>query len=416
MKRIKAKIKAKITKHISNHQFKAKLLNPSVFFVSIALALALGYSAGVYHYNVESAIGPVFGVKSHDASIDMSSLQETYNKLAANYDGTLNKNDLIQGANRGMVAAAGDAYTTYFSPSEATDFNNSLSGNIGGGIGAEIGLKNDQLTINRPLADNPAIKAGLLAGDIILKVNDESTTGWTVDQAVGVIRGDAGTTVKLTIQRGTDTKDYTVTRAIINNPSVYSTIVNELGTITISRFDGETGALAKAAAQDFVKKGVKSVILDLRYNGGGYVSAAVDVAGLWLDNQVIVTERTGTNGATIKDTLKSGSDAILKGIPTVVLVNGESASASEIVAGALQDNKAAKLVGEKTYGKGSVQEPLQLSGGAELKVTVARWYTPNGKNITKEGITPDVTATLTQTDINNSVDPQVDAAKKALGL
>ena len=417
MKRIKAKIKAKVSKHIANRrQIKAKLLTPSVFFVSIALALALGYGAGVYHYNIEAAIGPVFGAKSHDASIDTSSLQETYNKLAANFDGTLNTNTLIQGANRGMVAAAGDAYTTYFSPSEATDFNNSLSGNIGGGIGAEIGIKNDQITINHPLKDNPAIKAGLLAGDIILKVNDESTTGWTVDQAVGVIRGEAGTTVKLTIQRGTEVKDYTVTRAIINNPSVDSSVVNGLGTITISRFDSETGALARAAAQDFVKQGVKSVILDLRYNGGGYVSAAVDVAGLWLNNKVIVTERTGTNGATVKDTLKSGNDAILSSIPTIVLVNGESASASEIVAGALQDNKVAKLVGEKTFGKGSVQEPIQLSGGAELKVTVARWYTPNGKNITKEGITPDVTATLTQTDINNSVDPQVDAAKKALGL
>ncbi|MEI7918082.1 MAG: S41 family peptidase [Candidatus Saccharibacteria bacterium] len=417
MKRIQAKIKAKITKHIVEHsQIKTKLLTPSVFFVSIALALALGYSAGVYHYNVESAIGPVFGAKAHDASIDMSSLQETYNKLAANYDGTLDTNALIQGANRGMVAAAGDAYTTYFSPSEAIDFNNNLSGNIGGGIGAEIGLKNDKVTINRPLKDNPAIKAGLLAEDVILKVNDESIAGWTVDRAVGVIRGDVGTTVKLTIQRGTEVKDYTITRATINNPSVDSSVVDGLGTITISRFDDKTGALAKAAAQDFVKQGVKSVILDLRYNGGGYVSAAVDVAGLWLDNQVIVTERTGTDGSKIVSTSKSGSDAILKGIPTVVLVNGQSASASEIVAGALQDHKAAKLVGEKTFGKGSVQEPMQLSGGAEIKVTVARWYTPNGKNITKEGITPDVTATLTQTDINNSVDPQVDAAKKALGL
>ncbi len=416
MKRIKAKIKAKITNHIEKKQqtIKKALLTPAVLFISIAFALALGYGAGIYHYQIEATISPVFGSKAYDASIDMSSLQETYNKLAANYDGKLDKTALIQGANKGMVAAAGDAYTTYFSPSEAVDFNNNLEGNIGGGIGAEIGLKNDNITVIRPLKDNPAIKAGLLAGDIIVKVNDESTTGWTVDQAVGLIRGEAGTTVKLTIQRGVETKDYTITRAIVDNPSVDSSVVNGLGTITISRFDGETGALAVTAAQNFVKQGVKSVILDLRNNGGGYVSAAVDVAGLWLKNQVIVTERT-TDGS-IKDTLKSGNNDILAGIPTVVLVNNQSASASEIVAGALQDSKAAKLVGEKTFGKGSVQEPIKLSGGAEIKVTVARWYTPNGKNITKEGITPDVSATLTQTDVNNDTDPQLDAAKKALGL
>ncbi len=416
MKRIKARIKAKITKHIARRQqinASKNLLSPTLYFISIAIALLVGYGSGVYHFQIEAVISPVFGTKSHAGSIDMSSLQQTYNKLAANYDGTLDTNALIQGANRGMVAAAGDTYTTYFSPSEAVDFNNSLSGTIGGGIGAEVAIRNDKITIIRPLKDNPAIRAGLLAGDVILKVNDESVSGYTVDQAVALIRGDAGTTVKLTIQRGSETSDFTVTRAIINNPSVDSSVVNGLGTITITRFDTETGTLARAAAEDFKKQGVKAVILDLRDNGGGYVSAAVDVASLWLDNQVIVTERAGT---TIKDTLRSANNPILAGITTVVLVNGQTASASEIVAGALQDYKVAKLVGEKTYGKGSVQLPIQLDGGAELKVTVARWFTPNGKNINKEGITPDTTVGLTQSDVDGGVDPQINAAKSTLGL
>jgi carboxyl-terminal processing protease len=299
------------------------------------------------------------------------------------------------------------------SPSESSSYNNSLEGNIGGGIGAVIGIKNNQITIMSVLDNNPAKAAGLMADDTILNVNDQSTTGWTVDKAVGLIRGDEGTTVKLTIQRSSDVKDYTMTRATINNPSVTSSVVDGVGMLTIIRFDTETGDLAKVAAQNFKKQGVKAVILDLRGNPGGFVDATVDVAGLWLNNQIVVTERTGN---IIKSTLTTGSSAILAGVPTSVLVNSGSASASEIVAGALQDHKAAKLVGEKTYGKGSVQQLISLSDGAQLKVTVARWYTPNGKNITKEGITPDYVADLTQDNVDKGIDPQLNEAKKILGL
>ena len=246
-----------------------------------------------------------------------------------------------------------------------------------------------------------------------MEINDEAVTGWTVDKAVTNIRGEAGTTVKLKIQRGADVKEFVVTRAVIKNPSVISSIKDGVGTIAISRFDEETGNLARAAAQGFLDKGIKKVILDLRDNPGGYVDAAVSVAGLWLDDQVIVTERTGD---TVKETLRSGSNAILKGVSTVVLINGSSASASEIVSGALKDYKAATLVGETTYGKGCVQELISLSDGSQLKVTVAKWYTPKGKNIMKEGITPDVKATLTQVDVDAGIDPQVVAARKALGL
>jgi carboxyl-terminal processing protease len=186
-----------------------------------------------------------------------------------------------------------------------------------------------------------------------------------------------------------------------------------VGILTISRFDSETSSLARAASRDFKNQGVKAVILDLRGNGGGYVDAAQDLAGLWLDGKVVVTERSGGK---VVDELKSTSNPILASIPTVVLVNGGSASASEIVAGALQDYKVAKLVGEKTFGKGSVQKLIDLPEGAQLKVTVARWYTPSGKNITKEGIAPDVAVTLSAEDVNADLDPQFDAAMKALGL
>ena len=396
------------------HKRIKRRFSSNTWFIIIAMTAVAGYVAGVYHYQIEAAIGPVFGYQAHSGSIDLSSIQETYNTLAAKYDGDLDTTKLIQGASRGLVEAAGDTYTVYMSPSEAAEYNNDLAGNIGGGIGAEIGMKNSKITILRVLDNNPAKTAGLLANDIILEINDESVSDLTVDDVVGLIRGDEGTTVKLTVQRGDEVKDYTITRATINNPSVTSSVSDGIGMMTIIRFDDETADLAKVAAQNFKKQGVKAVIVDLRDNGGGYLSAAKDVVGLWLNDQVVVTERTSEG--TIKDTIKTGSNAILNDIPTVVLVNSSSASASEIVAGALQDHKVAQLVGEKTYGKGSVQQLMSLSDGSQLKVTVARWYTPNGVNINKSGITPDVTASLTQTDVDNNVDPQLDAAKKALGL
>lgn len=413
MKRIKTKVKAKIAEHITRRKQAIKNPSSGAIFVLVAFTATLGYVAGSYHYQIEAAIGPIFGYKFHSGVIDLSSIQQTYSKLAANYDGKLDVTKLIQGANRGLVDAVGDTYTTYMTADESADFDDSLTGNIGGGIGAEIGIKNDKITIIRTLDNNPAKAAGLNANDVILSINDQATTDWTVDQAVTRIRGEEGTTVKLTIQRGSEVKEFTITRAIINNPSVTSDVSDGVGTLTISRFDSETGSLARIAAQNFKKQAVKAVILDLRGNGGGYVDAAQEVASLWLDNKVIVTERTGV---TIKDTIKSGDNALLAGIPTVVLVNGGSASASEIVAGALQDYKVAKLVGEATFGKGSVQKLVSLDDGAELKVTIARWYTPNGKNITNGGITPDSVVSLTQDDVDNSVDPQVDAAKKILGL
>jgi carboxyl-terminal processing protease len=197
----------------------------------------------------------------------------------------------------------------------------------------------------------------------------------------------------------------------VNNPSVQSSVENGVGRLTITRFDDETGNLARKAAQSFKQQNVKSVILDLRDNGGGYLTAAQDVAGLWLDDQVVVSERTGGK---VTEELKSGSDTVLAGIPTVVLVNGSSASASEIVAGALQDHKAATLIGEKTFGKGTVQKVIDLGAGTTLKVTIARWYTPNGKNITKEGITPDQKVGMTAADVDAGKDPQLEAARKHL--
>jgi carboxyl-terminal processing protease len=393
------------------HGKKTQSLSKNSLLLIVAATAIIGFVAGTRSNDILAAVGPVFGIKVHTGTLDLSSVQGTYQKLAANYDGTLDSQKLIEGASRGMVAAADDPYTVYMDAKEATDFNNDLSGNIGGGIGAEIGLREEKPTVIRVLKDNPAEKAGLAAGDQIVAVNDQVAAGQSVDKIVANVRGEAGTTVKINVLRAGVPKEFTVTRDTINNPSVDSKVEGGVGVLTISRFDSQTGSLARKAAQQFKDKGVKSVILDLRGNGGGYLGAAQDVAGLWLKDKVVVSERTG--GKTTEE-LKTGADALLSGVPTVVLVNGGTASASEIVAGALQDHGAAKLLGEKTFGKGSVQQVLDLSEGAVLKVTIAKWYTPKGNNINKQGISPDQTVVLSQQDASTGNDPQLQAALRLL--
>ena len=385
---------------------------PSAFVLTAALVFIVGYAAGMRNDQVVGLIGPSLGFKIATGSLDLASVQNTYRQLKANFDGDLDTSALISGASKGLVAAAGDDYTIYMDKKEAEEFNKDLNGNIGGGIGAEIGSRNNKPTVIRTLPDTPAQQAGLEAGDVIIAVNDLSAGSWSVNDTVNKIRGDVGTTVKITVMRGTAPKDFTITRQKITSPSVEHKIQDGIGIMTLSRFDETTSDLARQAAEDFKANKVKGVILDLRGNGGGLLTAAQDVAGLWLRNQLVVTEKT--NGKAT-DQLKSDNDPVLDGIPTVVLVNGSSASASEIVAGALQDHKAATLVGEKTFGKGSVQKLIDMPDGAVLKVTVARWYTPNDKNINKQGIKPDKTVALTADDSNAGRDPQLDAALSQLG-
>lgn len=386
-------------------------ISKNVFFLAIALVAVVSFVAGTRGSEILGAVAPALGFKVETGTLDLGSVQKTYQQLKANYDGTLDEQKLIDGASRGLVEAAGDDYTVFMDAEEAEAFNDDLTGQIGGGIGAEIGVRNDMPTIVRILADNPAQKAGLLAGDVIIAVNDQPSADWTAAKAAEEIRGEVDTTVKLTIVRDGEEKDITITRATVTNPSVQSKVENGIGTLTITRFDGETTRLAREAAQRFTQQNVTGVILDLRGNGGGYLTAAQEVAGLWLDDKVVVSERT--NGRVI-DELKSGSNSILGGVPTVVLMDGSSASASEIVAGALQDHGAATLVGETTFGKGTVQKVIDLGAGTLLKVTIARWYTPNGKNITEGGIEPDKQVSLSAEDVNAGRDPQMAAAKKQL--
>ena len=345
-------------------------------------------------------------------ALDFSELNEIYATLNAKFDGKLDHTKLLQGAATGMVAAAGDPYTVFMTASDAQSLTDDLSGQFDG-VGIELG-QNDkgQLEIVSVLDGGPAKAAGLRAQDIIAAINGENSLTWTPEKAVDKVRGQAGTTVKLTIVRDGVSKDYSLTRATVTNPSVNTEIKNDIGYIRISRFGDDTAKLTEQAAADVKKAGVKGVILDLRGNGGGYVDAAQAVASLWLKSgTTIVQERSGS---TVRDTVKASGDPTLLGMPTVVLIDGGSASASEIVAGALRDNGAAKLVGEKSYGKGSVQELLSLSSGDKLKVTVAKWYTPKGVNINGDGLKPDVAVPMTADQYNSGDDTQRTAAVEIL--
>ena len=378
------------------------------WFLTLVIVAIVSFVAGARSDALFANVASVFGVRTSNKTIDLSSVQKTYQELIANYDGKLDTQKLIYGANRGLVEAAGDPHTAYMDPDETKEFDKSLSGQIGGGIGAEIGLRSNKPTIIKPLENSPAQKAGIKAGEAIVKVNDEASSDWSVEKVVSKIRGEVGTSVKLTLLSDGKTREVSVVRQNIVSPAVESEIDGEIGILKVNRFGDDTVSLSRKYASEFVDKGVKKVILDLRNNPGGTVGAAQGLLGIWLDNQIAMTERRGSE---IVKTLRTTGTPILGNMKTVVLINGNSASASEITAGALREYGKATLVGQKSYGKGSVQIVLGLPGGSQMKVTEARWYTPKGKNIDKTGIEPDVKVDLSSDDVNNNVDPQMDKAK-----
>ena len=378
------------------------------WFLTLVIVAIVSFVAGARSDALFANVASVFGVRTSNKTIDLSSVQKTYQELVANYDGKLDTQKLIYGANRGLVEAAGDPHTAYMDPDETKEFDKSLSGQIGGGIGAEIGLRNNKPTIIKPLENSPAQKAGIKAGEAIVKVNDEASSDWSVEKVVSKIRGEVGTSVKLTLLSGGQTREVSVVRQNIVSPAVESEIDGEIGILKVNRFGDDTVSLSRKYTSEFVEKGGKKGILDLRNNPGGTVGAAQGLLGIWLDNQIAMTERRGSE---IVKTLRTTGTPILGNMKTVVLINGNSASASEITAGALREYGKATLVGQKSYGKGSVQIVLGLPGGSQMKVTEARWYTPKGKNIDKTGIEPDVKVDLSSDDVNNNVDPQMDKAK-----
>jgi carboxyl-terminal processing protease len=346
--------------------------------------------------------------------LDYSSVDKVYDDLRRKFDGELDEQKLLDGLKKGLVEAAGDPYTVFLNEEEASAFADDLAG-VFVGIGARLEQDGDYVIIETPLQGYPAEKAGLKAKDVIVKIDGQDATGLTTAEAVKRIRGEEGTTVNLVVVRnGTEQLEFTITREKIDIPSLEVSYEDNgnIGVIEISQFSTDTSELMNKAIKEFQEKAVKGIIVDVRNNPGGYLDSAVGISGKWLKTgQTIVEERR--DGRTV-ETFSAKSVGPLNGIPTVILVNEGSASASEILAGALKDNGAAKLVGVTTYGKGSVQETVQYEKGGLLKVTVARWYTPNGQNISESGIEPDEKVEITEEDVANKNDPQKDKAIELL--
>lgn len=383
----------------------------NTFIAVVLLVLVVGFVSGTRSQGLISAFNRTFGTTiEYGADIDLSYAQEAYRMINDHYDGEIDTSTLADGAAHGLAESLGDPYTVYMNADEAAEYQKELSGSLSG-IGAEIGVRNDKPTILRIIDDSPAKISGLSRGDVIDAIDDKSTEGFDAYDAAQRIRGDAGTEVVLTIDRGGQQKEFTITRAEVTDPSVSSSIRGSTGIITIRRFDTDTGQQTRMAARKLLTDGATNFVLDLRDNGGGYLNQAQSVAGLWLTDKLVVSERHG-NIRTEK--LYTTGEAVLEGRPTVVLINSSTASASEIVAGALKDHQVATLIGEKSYGKGVVQQIFNLSEGRQIKITIARWMTPNGDSIDKQGIKPDVDVELSSSEINKGVDTQLDAALKKL--
>lgn len=349
-------------------------------------------------------------------NVDFNLYWDTWNAIKSKaYQKDIPDTKLFYGSLQGMLAALDDPYSVFMTPSDATQFQDDLDGNFNG-IGAEIAVKNSQLVIVSPLDDSPALKAGLKPKDWIVKINSTSTEGMSATEAVSLIRGEAGTEVVLTVYRdGWDaTREFKITRAAINVKSLSLEYLKngKIAHIKVRQFNDDTMPLLDSAIDNIVSKSAASkIILDLRGNPGGYLESAVQMAGEWSGDATVVIEKN-RDGQEISHV--AGKTARLADYQTVVLVDGGSASASEIVAGALKDWGKATIVGLKTFGKGSVQDLTDLPDGSEIKLTIAKWFTPNGVNIDEQGIEPDVKVDLTEEDFNQDKDPQLDKAVELL--
>jgi carboxyl-terminal processing protease len=384
--------------------------------ILVIISLIIGFVGGSY-FQAHQIQAPVVGnlinkEVNQPKDIDFSVFWTAWDLLHSKYvdKSKLDTQNLVFGAIDGMVKAVGDPYTVFFRPKESKEFNEQISGSFSG-IGIEIGLRDDVLTVIAPIKNTPAARAGLLAGDKILKIDDKKTEGMKLDEAVSLIRGPKGTRVKLTIlrEKEKETKEVTIVRDIIKIPAVeWKSLGEDVAYIEIFTFNKNVDSEFEKAAREITASKAKRIILDLRNNPGGLLDSAINIAGYFLDaDKVVAIERFGDGR---EEQFKTQPNGRLKNYPVVVLINKGSASASEILAGALKDNRGVLIIGETSFGKGSVQEMADLPQKTSLKITVAKWLTPSGKSIDENGIKPDIEVKMTEDDIKGEKDPQLDKA------
>lgn len=404
----------------SKHRRKKILLTLGLVF-ALGSSFFLGAVAG---FHAQPSMGKVIGIENKEVpaalagTVDFEPFWRAWEVLNERYifSATTTDQEKVYGAIAGLAASYGDPYTSFFPPTEAEIFESDISGNFEG-VGMEIGKREGVLTVIAPLKGSPSEKAGVRPGDKILKIDEKSAVEMSTDEAVTHIRGKGGTTVKLTLFREGETEplEISVVRAPIEIPTLETEKRSDgIFVIRLFSFTAKSPTLFRNALREFVASGDDKLLLDLRGNPGGYLEAAVDMASWFLPaGKIIVKEDFGEKGEGSAHRSR-GYDVFNKNLKFVILVDGGSASASEILAGALSEHGVAKLVGDKTFGKGSVQEMVSLTDKTFLKITVAQWLTPNGRSLHENGLVPDYVVKVTKEDIEKKRDAQLEKAVQVL--
>lgn len=397
------------------------LITKRIFFTAILpiVTLIIGWEAGAV-WNSQSTTKNISVLHTNGDSqkADLSLLWQVWDILQQKYiePADLKPNEMVLGAIHGLVAGVGDPYTLFMSPSENTDFRDSLSGHLEG-IGAQLTQSGTNVFVVSPLKGSPAEKAGILPQDWIVQVNDKDVVGQSLEDIVSQVRGPKGTNVRIGLVR--KQVDEVITLSIVRDsitvPSTEYEVKHgtggDVGYLSINQFGDSTIQEVRSILADVRPEALKGFIIDLRFNGGGYLDGAVDLVSMFQEKGMVVSVEG--RGKQIESHAVTGN-VLLPTIPLVVLINEGSASASEITAGALQDNKRAIIIGAKSFGKGTVQEVINLDGGTSLRVTIAHWLTPGGRNLSKEGVMPDIVVERTREQILAKKDPQLEKAMEIL--
>lgn len=387
------------------------------------LLVVLFFGLGIYiGFNNRPEIDKIVNILGKETAVtteaDFSPFWKVWNNINEKYPSAskITDQDKIYGAISGLVGSLNDPYSVFFDPDEAKMFEDDIQGSFGG-IGMEVGMKDKTITVIAPLKNTPAYKANIKSGDKILKIDDITTSEMSIEKAIKLIRGEPGTIVKLTIFREgeKEPREIKIVRDTINVPTLDTELRKDgIFVIKLYSFSANSAELFRNALKEFSLAKTDKLLLDLRGNPGGYLESAVSISSWFLEGgKTVVTEDYGNN---LKPKIyrSKGYNVFSDKLKFVILIDGGSASASEILAGAMQDYKKAFLVGDKSFGKGSVQEVVKITPDTILKVTVAKWLTPNGNSISEKGLTPDYEVLFTKKDIENKVDPQLNKAVELL--
>jgi carboxyl-terminal processing protease len=381
----------------------------------VCIFFGLGIYVGFHNRPEIDKISNILGKETQvSTQADFSPFWKVWNSINEKYPNAIKITDQekIYGAISGLVGSLNDPYSVFFDPDEAKMFEDDIQGNFGG-VGMEVGEKDKILTVIAPMKDTPAYRADIKPGDKILKINDTVTSGLSIEKAIKLIRGDVGTTVRLTIFREGEhePKEIKIVRDVINIPTLDTELRKDgIFVIKLYSFSANSAELFRNALKEFSASGSDKLLLDLRGNPGGYLDASVSMSSWFLEGgKTVVTEDYGNNEKP-KIYRSQGYNIFSDKLKFVILINGGSASASEILAGAMQDYKKAILVGQQSYGKGSVQEVVKVTPDTILKVTVAKWLTPNGNSISEKGLKPDYEVPVALKDVEAKIDPQLNKA------